>query len=92
MNTRANWIQVLLNQKELAKLKRFANNGSLSSYLRKSGLGEKQQMSKPNDEAKVKAIKSEIQYHLQQAKLVIKNGNQNPIETIDKLVEIIDKL
>lgn len=68
MNTRTNRIQVLVNKKELTKLKKFANNGSLSSYLRQSGLRQKQQISKPNYEVRVKAIKSEIQYHLQQVK------------------------
>lgn len=92
MNTRTNRIQVLVNNKELTKLKYFANNVSLSSYLRKSGLREKQQIWEQCYETKVKAIKSEIQYHLQQAKLVIQNGNQYPIETIDKLIEIIDEL
>jgi len=92
MNTRTTRIQVLVNKKELTKLKNFANNGSLSSYLRKSGLREKQPISNNRYGAKVKAIKSEIQYHLQQAKLVIKNGNQYPIETIDKLIEITSDL
>ncbi|NJO59348.1 MAG: hypothetical protein HC836_13855 [Richelia sp. RM2_1_2] len=92
MNTRTNRIQVLVNQKELTKLKSFAKNASLSSYLRKSGLRQKQQISNNPYQDKVKAIKSEIQYHLQQAKLVIKNGNQHSIENIDKLIEITDKL
>lgn len=92
MNTRTNRIQVLVNQKELTKLKRFANNGSLSSYLRKSGLREKQQISKSNYEAKVKAIKSEIQYHLQQAKNAVDNDNISCVEIIDRLIEITSDL
>ena len=71
MNTRTSRIQVFVNKNELAKLKNFANNGSLSSYLRKSGLGEKQQISTPNIQVKLKAYKAEIQYHLHQAKTAI---------------------
>lgn len=92
MNTRTNRIQVLVNQKELTKLKHFANNGSLSSYLRKSGLKEKQQISNSNIQIKLKPYKAEIQYHLQQAKIAINSGNLPCIETIDKLIEITDKL
>lgn len=92
MNTRTTRIQVLVNQKELKRLKKFANNGSLSSYLRKSGLREKQQISIPNIQVKLKAYKAEIQYHLQQAKTAVNNGHLPSVETIDKLIEITDKL
>lgn len=92
MNTRTNRIQVLVNKKELTKLKKFANNGSLSSYLRRSGLRQKQQISKTNYEVSVKAIKSEIQYHLQQARNAINNGNVPHVEIIDKLIDITHKL
>lgn len=92
MNTRTSRIQVLVNQKELTKLKNFANNGSLSSYLRKSGLREKQQISIPNIQVKLKAYKAEIQYNLQQVKTAINNGRLPSAEAIDKLIEITDKL
>ncbi len=92
MNTRTNRIQVLVNQKELTKLKNFANNGSLSSYLRKSGLREKQQIFNSNHEIKVKAYKAEIKYHLEQAKIAINSGRLPDISTINKLIEITDNL
>lgn len=92
MNTRTNRIQVLVNQKELTKLKNFANNGSLSSYLRKSGLKEKQQISNPNHEIQVKAYKAEMKYHLEQAKNAIISGHSLSIPTINKLIEITDNL
>lgn len=92
MNTRTNRIQVLVNQKELTKLKNLANNGSLSSYLRKSGLREKQQISNPNHEIKVKAYKAEVKYYLEQAKIAINSGYLPDISTINKLIEITDNL
>lgn len=92
MNTRTSRIQVLVNQKELTKLKSFANNGSLSSYLRKSGLRGKPQIHNSNREIKVKAYKAEIKYHLEQAKTAIINGDSPSISTINKLIEITDNL
>lgn len=92
MNTRTSRIQVLVNQKELTKLKNFANNGSLSSYLRKSGLREKPQIPNSNHEIKVKAYKAEIKYHLEQVKIAINNGRLPDISTINKLIEITDNL
>lgn len=92
MNTRTNRIQVLVNQKELTKLKNFANDGSLSSYLRKSGLREKQQISNSNYEIRVKTYKTEIKYHLEQAKIAINSGRIPDISTINKLIEITDNL
>ncbi len=92
MNTRTNRIQVLVNKKELTKLKSFANNGSLSSYLRKAGLREKQQISNPNYDIFVKAYKAEIKYHLELAKNAIINGQSPSISTINKLIEITDNL
>lgn len=92
MNTRTNRIQVLVNQRELTKLKNLAAEGSLSSYLRKSGLREKQQIPTPNTEVKLKAYKAEIQYHLQQAKIAIQSNHLPSVETIEKLIEITDNL
>lgn len=92
MNTRTNRIQVLVNQKELTKLKNFADNSSLSSYLRKSGLREKQQTSDSRVQIRLKAYKAEIKYHLQQAKNAINSGRLPDISTINKLIEITDNL
>lgn len=92
MNTRTNRIQVLVNQKELTKLKSLANKDSLSSYLRKCGLRKKQQISQPSYEAKVRAIRSEILYHLQQAKNIANNDNLSCDEIIDKLIKITSSL
>lgn len=92
MNTRTKKIQVLVNQKELTKLKNFAADGSLSSYLRKSGLREKQQISNSDYKIKVKAYKAEIKYHLEVAKNAMINGQYPSISTINKLIEITDNL